>query len=295
MWSKSNVWLKLMPATLVMMILFIGGMGYGWLQSLGLFAIGSPSQLSITAYERILTSEDFWNSLVITLRVAVLSTLLSSGIGLGVALFLYIMDVRRQWKWLAFWRLTWQLPLLVPHMVAAYFMVVLFVQSGWVSRLLYTWGWIDQMDQFPILIHDQFGWGIIMAYTWKEAPFVIMLLMPILYRIHMEWFEVARTHGASLTRYVFEVVMPLLLPALGIVAFIVFAYTFSAYEIPALLGVTYPKLLAVYGFELYQSSVSADRQAGLAVYLGMAFIVCFLGFGVYRSFRKWLMMYRKSW
>lgn len=138
-------------------------------------------------------------------------------------------------------------------------------------------GWTDSIEQFPILINVTFGWGIILTYAWKEAPFVILMIWPVLHRIQTEWLFAARVHGANSWSYVRVVVIPLLVPVWAVTSFILFAFTFSAFELPYLLGVTYPKLLPDLSYELYMTGEWASRQDAMAVNMILTLITICLG------------------
>jgi putative spermidine/putrescine transport system permease protein len=294
MWSKNKLW-NIAPASLMMIVLFLGGLVIGFLQSLGFFSYEESSKISLEAYKHVWFSSEFWYSLLYSLRISLIATVCSSFLGLSLLLILYRIALQNRWPVFHYWRLLIQLPFFIPHVVAAYLVTLFFLQSGWVSRGFYYLGWIDKPEQFPILVHDPFGWGIILTYVWKETPFIFLMLFPVLSRIHSDWFSVARLHGANLSRFIYNVIVPLLLPPLVIVSFIVFSFIFSAYEVPALLGVTYPKFLSVYGIELYQSINWTERQAGLVVHLSIAWITIGIGIFAYRWTRKWRAMSNKGW
>jgi putative spermidine/putrescine transport system permease protein len=301
MWSKNNesstwyLWLKILPAFLVISTLFLGGILLGLLQSVGLVFQGNESTFTLDAYERMFTSEDFWFSMIYSLRTVLISTVLASALGLLFVLGLYILRLRGAGNQLTWLRYLWQVPFLIPHLVAAYAITLLFMPSGWLARWSVAWGWLDSSSQFPIVVQDAFGWGIILSYTWKEAPFVVLMLLPIIYRIHTSWYEVGRTYGAHVFKFVISIVIPLLLPALSLAAFIIFAFMLSSYEIPYVLGVTYPKFISVYGFESFQSIDWADRQFAIAIYVWLACMTIGLGILVYIMNRKWLIRHGKSW
>ncbi|WP_404333479.1 ABC transporter permease [Planococcus rifietoensis] len=293
MWRKSKPYLLLLPAAGTIILLFFGGIFDGLLKSFGYFPAIGQTELNLAAYDRLLSSDAFWKSLTLTLRIAALSSLLSAIIGALVAIALFFLNDAMKTTSSKVWHRLFQLPLTIPHLVAGYIIVLLFMQSGFVSRILAAIGWIDDIADFPVLVNDTFGWGIIFTYAWKEAPFVALMLYPVLSRIHGSWREVSRVFGAGNWQFIREVVMPVMMPAWMVATFIIFVFTFSAFEVPYLLGVTYPSVLPVYSYQLYTSGTLADRPEALAVNMILAAITILLGLVAYYFSKRWNVL--KGW
>jgi putative spermidine/putrescine transport system permease protein len=295
MWRRSKPYLFVLPALGAIGILFYGGLFQGLVQSLGFFPAAGQTNFSIYAYRKLLSSPDFWTSLLLTLRISFLSTLAASILGLFVAVCLFMLGKTGDLKRTRFWQRFFQLPLVVPHLVGAYLMVLLLMQSGWLSRLLFAVGWIDEIGDFPVLVNEPFGIGIILAYAWKEAPFIALMVYPVLLRIHGAWLEVAQVFGADRWNFFREILLPIVMPAWLSSAFIVFAFTFSSFEVPFLLGVTYPKMLPVLSYDFYTSGGLSLRPEALAVNVILALITALLGIAAYLMSRRWSIGEGKGW
>lgn len=290
---KIKPYLLVFPALATIILLFFGGLLDGFLKSLGYFPAIGQTSFEGTAYKNLLQSDEFWDSLWLTLRIAAISSLLAACLGAMMAIVVFLLKQSSGAGKSTLVSRLFQLPLTVPHLVAGYIMVLLFMQSGFVSRLFATFGWIDEISTFPVLINDSFGWGIIGAYAWKEAPFISLMVYPVLERIHHSWRDVARVYGAGTFRFILEIAMPIMMPAWTIATFIVFVFTFSAFEVPFLLGVTYPSVLPVYSYQLYTSGTLADRPEALAVNIVLALITILLGLVVYYFSKRWNVL--KGW
>lgn len=293
MLQKNRPFLLLLPAVGVIVLLFFGGLFDGLMKSLGYFPAIGETQLQVTAYTSLIQSEGFWDSLVLTAKIAFLSSVIGALMGGGLAISIFMLNHSTKSAVPQFWHRVFQLPLTIPHLVGGYIIVLLFMQSGFLSKILASAGWIDEITDFPVLVNDPFGWGIILTYAWKEAPFVSIMIYPVLTRIHRAWRDVSRVFGASNWNFIREIVLPALLPAWTIAAFIVFVFTFSAFEVPYLLGVTYPSMLPVYAYQLYTSGTLADRPEALAVNIILAFITILFGLVVYYFSRRWNVL--KGW
>ncbi|WP_281864259.1 ABC transporter permease [Planomicrobium okeanokoites] len=293
MWRKSKPYLLLLPATGTIVLLFFGGLFDGLLKSLGYFPAIGERQLNLDAYTNLLASDSFWDSLELTVRVAAISSLLAGLLGGLLAIALFLLNQYSEDENSRLWHRLFQLPLTIPHLVAGYVIVLLFTQSGVISKLLASVGMIDEMTDFPVLVNDPFGWGIILAYTWKEVPFVLLMVYPVLARIQKSWREVSRVYGAGNWNFIREIALPIMMPSWIIAVFIVFVFTFSAFEIPFLLGVTYPGMLPVYSFQLYTDGSLSDRPEALAVNIILAFMTICLGLATYYFSKRWNVM--KGW
>lgn len=293
MWRKSKPYLLLLPATGAIVLLFFGGLFDGLLKSLGYFPAIGERQLNLDAYTNLLASDSFWDSLELTVRVAAISSLLAGLLGGLLAMALFLLNQYSEAGNSRLWHRLFQLPLTIPHLVAGYVIVLLFTQSGVISKLLASVGMIDEMTDFPVLVNDPFGWGIILAYTWKEVPFVLLMVYPVLARIQKSWREVSRVYGAGNWNFIREIALPIMMPSWIIAVFIVFVFTFSAFEIPFLLGVTYPGMLPVYSFQLYTDGSLSDRPEALAVNIILALMTICLGLATYYFSKRWNVM--KGW
>ncbi|WP_085522918.1 ABC transporter permease [Tuberibacillus sp. Marseille-P3662] len=287
MWPNVKPYVYVVPVVSVLLLLFVGGLIQGFIQSLGFFPAAGQYEWSLDAYKRLLWSRDFWDALGLTFRIALFSSLLSGILGMFIAVSLFMLGQLRSGRNHQIWQRLFQLPLVVPHLAGAYLMVLLFTQSGWFSRIFATLGWINSINDFPVLVNDSFGWGIILTYTWKEAPFITLMIYPVLLRVHRSWFEVARIFGAGQWAFFRDILRPILMPAWMASTFIVFAFTFSAFEVPFLLGVTYPRMLPVLSYNLYTSGGLESRPEALAVNVVLVIIVSLLGVIAYWLSRRW--------
>ncbi|ANU11013.1 binding-protein-dependent transport system inner membrane protein [Planococcus antarcticus DSM 14505] len=287
MWQKTKPYLLLLPTIGTIVLLFFGGLFDGLLKSFGYFPAIGETRFETTAYADLFRSSEFWESLVLTLRVAALSSVIAAVLGAFIAISLFMLNKLAKTGSAQFWHRLFQLPLTIPHLVGGYIIVLLFMQSGFLSKILASAGLIDKITDFPVLVNDPFGWGIILTYAWKEAPFVSLMIYPVLSRIHRSWRDVARVFGAGSWQFIREIVLPVMLPAWTIATFVVFVFTFSAFEVPFLLGVTYPSMLPVYSYQLYTSGTLADRPEALAVNIVLAVLTILLGLVVYYFSKRW--------
>ena len=245
-----------LPAALILLALFGGAVAE---------AIRSSLEGGGAAFGRILRSDELWPSLLLTWRVALTSTAVACVLGLGLALSLRRAATARGGG-LA--RLLLQVPLPVPHLVIAIALLMLLSQAGLLNRLLVACGLGAPGAQvLPDLVNDRLGIGVVLAYVWKETPFVAVLVLSALRAETLRLEEAARNLGAPAWMVLRDVTLPAVLPALRTAGVLVFAYAFGAFEVPRLLGQTRPSMLGVWSFRLYTDTDLARRPDAMVVAL----------------------------
>lgn len=269
-----RIWLALAPALAVVGLLVGASLIYGGAQSLGALAIIGERRLSLDAYRDLLTAatptgREFWGALGFSLWVSLASTGLSA---LGALLVAVALSGRRRTA-SGTSLLMLNLNLAFPHLVWAVALSLLLAQSGLLARLAAALGLIDGPAQFPVLVRDRYGLGIILHYVSKEIPFLTLIVLAVLRTQGAAYELVAENLGANAWQRLRYVTLPLVLPALSAGAALVFAFVFGAYEVPALLGVRYPRMLAVLALEIFVNPDLNQRAAGMAISLIMAGVV----------------------
>lgn len=272
-----------LPAVVVVLTLFGGGFSQGLLRSLKHAETGRWTAMY---YQRLIVDTEFWDALGLTLKISSLTALLSGFFSMCIMAGLFYMLVGSGRHKAIKYRRLLHIPMLFPYVVAAYAATLLFQQSGLLSRLAYHVGWIQDIQSFPVLINDVFGWGIIIAYVWKTVPFMVLMMFPILMGVQEGWYQTAQTLGASRFKFFIHVVVPLLEQTWLVAVFIVFAFTFSAFEIPYLLGVTYPKTLSVMAHHLYTNGELGDRPIAMAINALLTLITLTLGYISYKLYQQ---------
>lgn len=259
------------PALAFIVVLFVGGLILGLLQALGYVPGAGPASLSLDHVHRVLLDPDFSGSFALTLYISLTSTIIACFFSILLALALTSLAERSSTVYFLL-----QLPLTVPHLVVAISMLLLLSPSGLISRLCLAAGIIEGASFFPLLVNDRFGLGIIAVYVWKEIPFITFMLLAVLKNMGKELLEAGATLKASKRQRFFHITLPIIAPALGASGLIVFAFTFGAFEVPYLLGRTYPLLLPVWSYRNYSDIDLLARPEGIAIGLIIAVIIILL-------------------
>ena len=244
----------LAPVMVVILGLFCGGI-----------ILGVSDGLTLAHFRDLAKDSEFRLSLVFTTLVACIATLLSSAGGLAVAL-----AVRPLVKSNATLYTLLQTPLAIPHLAMAFFLIHMISPSGLLARIAHASGLIAKPADFGELVNDKHGLGILITYLAKEIPFIAVMVLALLLRIGDEHDEVARTLGATRWQRLRHVTLPMVWPALVAASIFVFAYVFSAFEIPFLLGRPYPAMLSVVTQRRYMAIDLAERPGAVAIAVVMS-------------------------
>ena len=257
--------LLLAPALLVVGVLFSGGLFVALVQSFGYLPAIGMTDVSLDAYREVLGSREFLNSLALTFYVAGASTVISTVLAVLAALALRRANGRIS-------AVVFQLPITIPHLVAAVGIALVVSQTGLGARLAGALGLIGEPREFPALLYDKYSVGIILTYVWKETPFIALVVLASLRGVASELEEVARTLGANAWQRFWYVVFPVISPGIVAASLIVFAFTFGAFEVPYLLGQSYPTILPVMAYEEYRDIDLTARPVAMAINVLIAVI-----------------------
>ena len=208
---------------------------------------GYYSQMEImagTKVYQVLKMSNFFPNLFFSLKVAAISTICSLILGTSLALWLWKQPS-------SFPGQLYAIPLILPHIIAAFFVIVFFSQSGLIASFLYHLKIIKNMTDFPVLVFDNNGLGIILAYVYKETAFVALLVLASLRKIPTGLIQTSRMLGASAIKRLRTCIFPAVSSTLWVVSIIIFLYSFGAYDIPYLIGSSSRPMVSIEAYRLF--------------------------------------------
>jgi len=248
------------------------GVAYAIGASLGAWGVGAQAGeagLGLGRIFRVVREPTVVDGTLWTLRVALLSTALSTALAVGLALAFRGGDrADRIGRTLAL------LPLPVPHLVAAVAALLILGQSGLLARVAFALGWIEGPAGMPALVYDRAGVGVIASLVWKEVPFLTLVASSVLATRGDALERTARRLGASgwmtLRRVTWPTLWRGMLPA--IVA--VFTFVAGSWEVAILLAPSDPLALPLLTLERYTDVDLARRpDAFVLTLVGVAIAV----------------------
>ena len=255
--KKLTPWLLLLPFLGVTTLVIVSVWNI-LVQSLGLIPAFGLTEPTIEYYRQVLASETFLSSLGVSLKIAIFSAVLATV--LGVLVCAALVGCRKNGIVHAV-----RLPILVPHTVVALFVITICSQTGLLARGAAALGIISDSTEFPQLLFSQSYAGVILAYLWKEIPFVAYFVLALMSGISSTLGEAAENLGASPLKSFFQITLPLSLPVIAKAFLIIFIFAFGGYELPFLLGATLPKALPVQAYIAYTSPDLLQRPLAMAM------------------------------
>jgi len=275
----------LLPAMLLLTILFLGALGFAVAQSLGYAPqYGVMAFPTVSYYTSLFQDPGFWVSLGLTFYYALTPTFIGLVISIGLSLLL-----AHKFKGKAVALFVYKIPMVVPYLVGVALVLILFANGGLIARLLYALGIISGPSDFPRLLQTAEGWGIMLVYLWKQVPFMTVVLYAHLLVLGREPEESALLLGASRFQILRHVTLPRLIPAIVSSTLIVFAFNFGAFEVPFILGAGYPNTLTVEAWRLFDDPDYTNRPKAMAIVTLVSFIsgLCLLIYlSLYRAYEK---------
>jgi len=253
-------------ASLLLALPVLVGIGYAAAAATGIAGVGATGGFSVDRIRNVLGEAVVRESLWWSVRVAALSTGISTLVAAGLAVA--FRGTRRTDR---AGRLLSILPLPVPHLVAAVAALLILGQSGLLARITALAGWIGGPAEMPALTRDRAGIGMIVALVWKEVPFLTLVAGAVLATRGDALERTARALGAgpwtTLRRVTWPVLSRGMLPA--VVA--VFTFVVGSYEVAALLAPSDPIALPLLTWERYTDADLARRpDAFVLTLLGVA-------------------------
>lgn len=248
--ERIKKFIYIIPFLLYISFFFLYGLYYVLMTSLGYNRILTKSYFTLDYYRDILSSKEFYNSLIYTVKINTISSFLAFILTI-VAVFLVFLSKRKGYFYTKFFQKVIEAPVFVPYLVSAYGILLLLMRRGIINNFLLKIGMISSVNQFPILTNDHNGVGIILTYVWKALPFMTMMSLPTVFRIDRKWDSLGKLYNLNNITFFRKIVFPLIFPTLSISFFIVLTYLFAAFETPYILGVTHPRVLSVLVFDTY--------------------------------------------
>ncbi|OPJ57273.1 ABC transporter permease [Alkalithermobacter paradoxus] len=269
--EKLKPYLLIMPATIIPLGIFVAAVFIVLIQSFGYFPAVGLNEFTLKYYIDVLTDKSFLSSLRFSFYVSLVSSIVSTLVGVMLAYLIlesnhtnFIKDT------------IYKLPIIVPHSVGVILVYTIFAQSGMLARVLHFLGMVNQSSDFPALIYDRNGIGIIIVYLWKSIPFIAFSVYTILGNINDKLSQVALNLGATKKDIFWNILLPLSMPSIISSFVIIFTFSFGAFEVPYLLGATTPRALPVRAYIEYINPDLTNRPYSMVINMVLTIICVFL-------------------
>jgi ABC-type spermidine/putrescine transport system permease subunit I len=233
--SLSTYWPALAlvtPALVVVGVFFVVPL---LLSAIGAFR-AADGGFTLAHFEKSL--ELYTRDLVFTLGIVALSTVLIALVAIAIAGYLTLGESPRAvavLRWLYRW------PLFIPFVVTGQVMRTFLAKNGMLNHALIGTGLIE-----PISAQSMLDWrGIVIAFVWKQAPFVTLLVAGAMAALAREHIEAARNLGAPRWRVLVEIVLPQVRGTLLVGLVLSFVTMLSVLSVPLMINPNSPTMITV--------------------------------------------------
>lgn len=198
---------------------------------------------------------------------AILATLVSTLIGVGGALLLALLVIATLWPSVRWQRLASRLPwlLALPHVAFATCALLLFAEGGELYRLL------------PAInpVQDRYGIGLGLVLAVKESGFLLWVCWALLGERQLaEQVVVFKSLGYGRGQCLHHLILPTLMPSLGVALLATTAWTLSVIDVAIIIGPGNPPTLAVLAWQWLNAGEADDQAKGaLACLLLLALLL----------------------
>jgi ABC-type spermidine/putrescine transport system permease subunit I len=180
----------------------------------------------------------YTTDLLFTLAIVLASTVLIGLVAIAIAGYLTLGENPRAvaiLRWLYRW------PLFIPFVVAGQVMRTFLAKNGMLNHVLIGTGLIE-----PLSAQSLLDWrGIVVAFVWKQAPFVILLLAGAMASIEPQHIEAARNLGARRLRVLIDIVLPQVRGTLLVGLVLSFVTMLSVLSVPLMINPNSPTMVTV--------------------------------------------------
>lgn len=184
---------------------------------------------NVKNYQKVLEPL-YFDVIVRTLKIAILVATVSLLIGFPVAYYL----ARKVKRWRMLLLILIIAPLWTSYLVRTFAWVQILGANGLINYILNSLGIVDEPVQW--LLYSEFA--VIIALVHINMPFMILPLYAVLERIDVRIFEAAYDLGASPSRVIRTITIPLAMPGIIIGWLFVFIPSIGAFVTPELVGGT---------------------------------------------------------
>jgi len=212
------------------------------------FFVAPLAMSAVVAFRRkdgALTLEHFAKSfdlyttdLLFTLAIVIASTILIGLVAIAIAGYLTLGENPRAvsiLRWLYRW------PLFIPFVVAGQVMRTFLAKNGMLNHVLIGTGLIE-----PLSAQSLLDWrGIVVAFVWKQAPFVTLLLAGAMASIETQHIEAARNLGARRLRVLIDIILPQVRGTLLVGLVLSFVTMLSVLSVPLMINPNSPTMITV--------------------------------------------------
>ena len=254
---------------MLILTLILIGFSKSLLISFGLFKEVGLDSFTSHFYKEVIEDKTFISSLIFSLKISLISSFLAVILGIFLSYGIFTSKI---------YDLYLKLPVILPHIIMAVLLLNLFSQTGVIARIFYKLNIIEESNDFIQIFYSKNGLGIILTYAIKGGAYAAMVFLEIYRSISSSQLAVAKNLGASDIQQYFYIIFPFIKGESLEIFLILFNFSISSYEVPALIGPTNPRTLALKSYiEFTKNNFSYKPKAlVINVFLSLIGLVSFI-------------------
>lgn len=220
------------PAALMITLLFLYPLGFSLVA-----AFTSDTQaFTLQHFAKVFTL--YSSDIVFTVVMVLVSVALLALLSITLSAVITLSSCRPIVRLLG---VLYRLPLFIPFIVAAQMMRTFLAKNGLMNNLLVATDMVGPLDTISWL-----GWkGIIITFVWKQLAFATLLISGAMASLDSSQILAARNLGASKPRILFDIVLPQVLPAVGVALVLSTVIMMSVLSVPLMIGTGSPTMVTV--------------------------------------------------
>ena len=228
---------------------------------------GDTGAITIDNFSHFFAKKFYWGTMVNSLKVTVVSTVLSALVGLPLAYLMRSVKIRGSGLLNIFIVISY----LSPPFIGAYAWIQMLGRNGVVTHFI--------NDLFGIHYGGVYGFaGIVLVFTLQSFPLVYIYVSGALKNLDNSLNEAAESLGCSRTGRIWKIIVPLVMPTLLASSMLVFMRVFADFGTPMLIGEGY-QTLPVLIYNQFMGEVSGDDGFAAAIcciVIGLTIVMFFV-------------------
>lgn len=228
---------------------------------------GDTGAFTIDNFAHFFAKKFYWGTMINSLKVTVVSTILSAVVGLPLAYLMRSVKIRGG----SFLNILIVISYLSPPFIGAYAWIQMLGRNGVVTHFI--------NDLFGIHYGGVYGFaGIVLVFTLQSFPLVYIYVSGALKNLDNSLNEAAESLGCSRMRRIWKIIVPLVMPTLLASSMLVFMRVFADFGTPMLIGEGY-QTLPVLIYNQFMGEVSGDDGFAAAIcciVIGLTIVMFFV-------------------
>lgn len=241
--KKLNIWVTM---TIVILALFLIFVVYPLALILYKSVLMEDGSISFQYFAKFFSKKFYWNTLVNSFKVTIVSTIVAAFLGLVMAYMLRRFKIAGS-KYL---NILIVMSYLSPPFIGAYAWIQLLGRNGFITNIL--------NNLFGIKLGGIYGFaGIVLVFSLQSFPLVYMYVSGALKNLDNSLNEAAESLGCNAIQRIIHIIVPLVMPTLLASSLLVFMRVFSDFGTPMLIGEGY-KTFPVLVYNQFMGEVSTN-------------------------------------